>query len=267
MSIQARKEQEFTTNRDYEGNPTSQTVQYLVHDATTEEEAFATLKSIVPTYIGNLKLKTYELNEVKGGGAFTYDVNYEKSLSGNPDTPTVQEPRYSFHTSHAQAKMIRHKGEVWKSEGAKSLPGIHLTEEGYKGVDVAKANPLETLDLTVKRSKVTPDYKRTLIKMVHTVNKERFKGWEPGEVLFVGANISRYGDEDYNITFEFAISPNKKDIDLMGITIPEKKGWHYAWVIEKQKICDDKEILPVAQSAYVHKIFEESDFELLGIGT
>ncbi len=40
------------------------------------------------------------------------------------------------------------------------------------------------------------------------VNSDGFKGSRPGEVLFLGASGTQRGQEDWEITFTFAASPN-----------------------------------------------------------
>lgn len=267
MSIEIKKEQEFTTSRDYQGTPTAQTAQYLVHSVPTEAEAFELLKTTAPTYIGDLKLKTYEINEVQGGGAWTYDVNYEKSASGNPDNPTTQEPTYSFDTGSVSTKMISHLGEEWKSDGAESIDGIGWDGEKYNGVNIAKAQPTESFSYVIKRSKWTTKYKNTLVDMAFTINEKKFKGWEVNEVLFLGAKGNQTGDEDMLLTFNFSISRTKKKFKFMGIDITEKLGWLYLWAFSDKGKVKDKKLLPKATHAYIHKTYPVTDFKDLGIGT
>jgi len=86
-------------------------------------------------------------------------------------------------------------------------------------------------------------------------------------VLFCGAGGSKRGEEDWEVTFKWAASPNKTDIKIGGITVPSKEGWHYLWVRYRDK--DDqaaKELVKDPVAAYVEQVYEYSDFSQLGIG-
>ncbi len=55
---------------------------------------------------------------------------------------------------------------------------------------------------------MTGAYKSTLFFLTACVNSDGFKGFAPGEVLFLGASGTQRGQEDWEITFKFAASPN-----------------------------------------------------------
>jgi len=111
---------------------------------------------------------------------------------------------------------------------------------------------------------VTGAYKVILFHMTGRVNAFPFKGFAPGEVLFLGASGSLRGQEDWEITFRFAASPNAINLkvgDIVGIV---KKGWEYLWV--RYADAEDENVLvkqPTA--AYVEQVYEYGDFALLGI--
>ncbi len=65
---------------------------------------------------------------------------------------------------------------------------------------------------------VTPAYKATLFALTGKVNPFPFKGFAPGEVLFLGASGSQRGTEDWEIAFKFAASPNATDLKVGDIT-------------------------------------------------
>jgi hypothetical protein len=85
-------------------------------------------------------------------------------------------------------------------------------------------------------------------------------------VLFLGASGSKRGEEDWEITFRFAASPNVTDLTVGDIENIDKKGWEYLWV--RYTDAEDQNVLvqqPVA--VYVEKVYELADFGALGIGT
>jgi hypothetical protein len=113
---------------------------------------------------------------------------------------------------------------------------------------------------------ITPAYKVILFQLTGKVNAYPFKGFAPGEVLFLGASGSQRGTEDWEITFSFAASPNVTNLKVGDITGIDKKGWEYLWV--RYAEAEDADVLvkqPAA--AYVEQVYEYGNFALLGIGT
>jgi len=100
------------------------------------------------------------------------------------------------------------------------------------------------------------------------VNNASWKGFAAGEVLFLGVSGSKRGEDDWEITFRFAASPNRTNIQIGNITVASKKGWEYLWVRYADVEDGGSNTLvkqPVA--VYVEKVYEEGDFSALGIGT
>lgn len=273
MSIQIKKEQEFTTTRDKDGFPTAKTAQYLIHGAASEEVAFSLLQTTAPGYLDNLKISEYEINEVKGGGAYTYDVNYVKMSDAEyGDMTNVSAPaKYSFDTSGGTANMKQALNTRDSFSILDPPPnmnnGINWDGEQFNGVDVVAANIIEGQSLTVAEGKFTTDYKRKLAELTGTVNDADFKGWKKGEVLFLGASASDASDGYVDINFKFAISPNETNISFAGFGIAEKRGWEYAWALYEEKNEENKPILPLAIAVYVNQVYKEMDFKDLGLGT
>ena len=270
MSVQIRKEQEFTTIRDKDGIPTAKTAQYLVHGATSEEEAFSLLKSTAPGFLGNLKIHGYEIDEVKGGGAFTYDVNYVKMSDAEYGEMNgiTQTPKLSFDTSGGSTTMKQALKDKRTPEDAPDMKGgINWDGDQFNGVDIAVANIVETYSITIPSSKLTTAYKRKLSELTGTINNAPFKGWDHSEVLFMGASASGSEDGYIDIDFKFGISPIKRDFEFAGHKILSKGGWYYIWALYEDSCAENEPVLPKARAVYVCKTYEEKDFSELGIGT
>ena len=120
---------------------------------------------------------------------------------------------------------------------------------------------------TVKASKVNASYKRRVAELTGTVNAARFKGFDAGEVLFLGATGSKKGKKRkhlWEITFKFAVSPNKENLKVGDITVAQKDGWDFLWVKYEDEVSEEKKNLvkkPVA--VYVEKVYERKNFALL----
>ena len=115
---------------------------------------------------------------------------------------------------------------------------------------------------------VTGAYKLALFNATGKVNSGSFKGFAQGEVLFLGASGSKRGDDDWEISFRFAASPNATGLTVAGITGIAKKGWEYLWVNWCKEVDGATNALkPKAQGVYVQQVYELANFSTLGIGT
>ena len=82
------------------------------------------------------------------------------------------------------------------------------------------------------------------------------------------AMVVERGQEDWEITYRFAASPNVSGLVVGSITGINKKGWEYLWVRYAEVEDEDAQVLvnrPVA--AYVERVYDTGNFAALGIGT
>ncbi|RLJ02117.1 MAG: hypothetical protein DRP08_04810, partial [Candidatus Aenigmatarchaeota archaeon] len=84
---------------------------------------------------------------------------------------------------------------------------------------------------------------------------------------FQGAAGSyREGQDDWEITFKFAASPNQEDIAIGDITDITKKGWEYLWArYEDVEDSSAKALVKKPTAVYVEQVYPCSDFYELGI--
>ena len=109
-------------------------------------------------------------------------------------------------------------------------------------------------------------YKGTLFNIAGTVNNAAFKGLATGECLFTGAQGTQRDDGTWRITFQFQCLPNKSNLDVGGITVPEKFGWDFLWALYEDEVVSD-ELVRKPRAVYVERVYEAADFSALGIGT
>lgn len=117
---------------------------------------------------------------------------------------------------------------------------------------------------------VTDAYKGILYNATGCVNVNPFKGTAALETLFLGASGSQRGNNDWEIRFKFASSPNKTDLNIPGISSAiSKNGWEYLWVRYHDVFDNDdsKLMLKKPFAAYVERVYLATDFASLGIGT
>ena len=145
---------------------------------------------------------------------------------------------------------------------------IGVTHDSVEGVDITI--PVYNFSEThyIATAAVTGAYKAALFNLTGKVNDGAFRGFAIGEVLFLGASGSKRGEDDWEITFRFAASPNVTGLTIGDITGIDKKGWEYMWV--RYADAEDaaaKAIVKKPVAVYVEKVYETGDFAGLGIGT
>jgi hypothetical protein len=144
---------------------------------------------------------------------------------------------------------------------------IVVTHDNVEGVDITVPvyNFSETHYLSA--ATVTTAYRDTLFQLTGKVNNGSFRGLAAGQCLFRGASGSRRGtdsEDDWEITYKFAGSPNRTGITVGTISGIAKKGWEYMWV--RYADAEDANTLvkqPVA--VYVEEVYEDGDFDDLNI--
>jgi hypothetical protein len=104
------------------------------------------------------------------------------------------------------------------------------------------------------------------------VNNGPFKGFNPGEVLFLGATGTLRDQFWWEITFEFAASPSLTNVVINEggtdqITVAEVGGWDYLWTTSTES--EDGTAFAIAlglEAAYVDRVYDDGDLSFLGIG-
>jgi hypothetical protein len=105
---------------------------------------------------------------------------------------------------------------------------IGFDGETVNGVDIVQ--PVMNFSEThwLKPERMTSAYKKGVAKITGTMNNSTFRDYDPGEVLFLGASGTRRGDDPdalWEISYKFAVSPNRADFSVGGIAVQQKYGW------------------------------------------
>ena len=161
------------------------------------------------------------------------------------------------------------------ADKTKTIPALTLTAtadraDGVEGVDIA----VPVFNFTETHYKpdeeITGAYKGILFNLTGKVNSDTFKGFQPGEVLFLGATGSKRTqlgeDADWEITYRFAGSPNVSGLTIGPITGITKKGWEYLWVrYADQEDTAAKAIVKRPIAAYIERVYDDGSFAGLGL--
>jgi len=212
-----------------------------------------------PTYAGLVR-QSYHVAHL-GGGVWDASVRYGKKEPKEPGDSS-----FSFdtgggtqHITQSLSTVARYPGGAPDFKGA-----IGVTHDAVEGADIVV--PVYSFAEThyIPTADVTGAYKGALFSLTGRVNNAAFKGFAAGEVLFLGASGSQRGEDDWEISFRFAASPNVTGLAIGGIGGIDKKGWEYLWV--RYADVEDANILVKRPFAvYVEKVYESGDFSGLGI--
>ncbi len=105
------------------------------------------------------------------------------------------------------------------------------------------------------------------------VNSAPFRGFQAGEVLFMGASGTRRGvdvDDRWEITYKFAASPNQSGMSVGSISSIQKRGWDYLWVrYEKQEKGSgaDKVVVMYPVNVTVDQVYDYNNLAPLNLET
>jgi hypothetical protein len=240
---------------------------YIVRGTDDDLVAKAALVTASPVLYAGLVRQSLHIERV------AEDVWEGSVRYGQREPPETGGSSYQFDTGGGTQHITQSLETVGRyappSRAAPDFQGaVGVTHDNVEGVDITV--PVYNFSEThyVAAEQVTGPYKAALFFLTGKVNGAEFRGFAPGEVLFLGASGSKRSEEDWEITFRFAASPNVEDLTIGGIEGIAKKGWEYLWV----RYADDEDVVakvlvkrPIG--VYVERVYQTGDFVGLGIGT
>jgi hypothetical protein len=238
---------------------------YVVQGTTSDATVRATVESTIPAIYAGLVFQDYHIAP-QGDGVWEVSVRY-----GKTEPKDTGDSSFSFDTGGGTTHITQSLQTINKyAPAGKVAPdfkgAIGVTHDSVEGTDVTIPVYSFTETHYISIGLVTGAYKATLFGLTGRVNNGGFKGFAAGEVLFLGASGAQRGEDDWEITYRFAASPNVSGLAIGDITGINKKGWEYLWV--RYADAEDQKVLvkqPIA--VYVEKVYEDGNFAGLGIGT
>ncbi len=256
------------------GHLSSAEVPYLVFGIKEELEVLEAVRNAAPATLENLRLDSVEIDERINETTFKVRALYVIDNFDGSTEDGEPEPSFAFDTGGGSKHInqsIETKGK-FPTDAPDFAGTIEVDNDGnVNGIDITM--PVMNFSEThyFRPGKVSTAYKKRLADLTGKINEGKFKGYDPGEVLFLGASGSRRGKsskDEWEISFKFAVSPNVKNLKVGSLTIPAKEGWDYLWVRYENDVSEDEKSLikkPIA--AYVEQVYETRDFGGLGIGS
>lgn len=254
-------------------------VPYMVDGAATEAAVYNACDDIPSTYASDTKtltLKSKEISEQISAMRWRVLARYELptwSATENPD------PRWSFDTGGGTQHITQSLATVASYGPKKSSAhkgAIGWTDKGIEGTDIVV--PLFKWSEThyFDYEDVDQAYKLAVAALTGRTNNAEFRGFPTGEVLFMGASGQRQGEPQksfiipngpWEITFNFAQSPNLTGLTIGGITGIAKAGWDYIWVQYDSETDETaKKVLKTPTAVYVERVYNSGDFSTLNLG-
>ena len=274
MTMQVKRLQDGSETWNTAGNCTSAEIKYLVLDPSNKAEAVRAILDAAPQDYGGLPLKEVRFEQYGAGGEIELSAVYSAEESSF-DYSTEDEATESFdcgggtkHMTHAISQKRVYGGTDDDAGGGIGWNGKIGSEAEFSGVDVPTADMRETYTKTISRSKATSTgYKKRVASLVGKVNNSSFKGWSPGEIMFIGCSYSTpvKGASKVTVTFNFRIMPNESNAKIANINVGSKQGFEYLWARSKTVKGTDGKPKVEVQSAYKSVVCETGNFSELGI--
>jgi hypothetical protein len=214
-----------------------------------------------------------------GDKAWQVTISYEKG--GAEDGTEPLKRARSFDTTGGtqhitQACSVGSGGTLdfekrFPSSATNMSGAIGVDSNGVNGVDIVVPQLQWQESYDVPNAYVTSAWIRGVSGITGTTNSAAFRGFEAGEVLFVGCSGSQEWDDQkgrgpWSLSFRFVASKNVTGQTIGSITGIEKKGHEYLWVRYEDAVSSGT-LLKQPKAVYVSKVYKDSDFSALGIGT
>jgi hypothetical protein len=256
---------------------------YIVLGTASEIDAVNAALAVAPlAYLANSETLVRQEATPTPTGPTSWEVAIR--FGGEDERKSLEPPQpgtwhFQFDSSGGSHRVTQSLETLWRGERSQSNPAPDLlgatNYDGKKvqGVDIVVPKLEFSVTAYYAPQAVTTAFVADIARNTGKVNSDDWLGFEAGELLFLGG--SGQGDiptvagqrvKPIAITFKFAASENREDIEVGDITVPTKDGWDYLWV-RYEKTEENGQVLPVPVHAYVEKIYERFAFaQLFGFG-
>lgn len=215
-------------------------------------------------------VESYDL-EYLGDKAWKVSAKYVKSGADDDERPDPMRRTRSFDTGGGTQHITQAYAErSYGTSPPNQSKAIGVDGESVNGVDIVVPALQWTETYDVPSSYVTNGYIKTVAGLTGCVNNAGFRGFDEGEVLFLGCTgnqewDSEKGDGPWNLSYKFQASENANNLSVGSISGIVKKGHEYLWVRYEPKV-DSQVLLKTPKHVYVNEVYRTASFGGLGIG-
>ena len=136
--------------------------------------------------------------------------------------------------------------------------------DAYEGVECFSPEWRMIAKQQLLASLVTHGHRRMLQHMSKTVNSQPFRGFDPGCVLYLGADMDESFHHDrkvVDLTHQFVVEPNMVNFSIGGIPVDRKLGHEYLWLTSAKTLAG-----PIVTQVNVAPMYATTNLNLLGLG-
>lgn len=240
----------------------------LVTEAVDEADARAFIVATAASYQYGLERGNITLKEEFGGGDFKFLIDYNTPNYEN--AAALPSTSVNFDIGGGMRHMTTALTTVAKYGDTNNdfKNAINVDADfNIQGLDVPD-NCLKYSETHyfIKKS-ITAKFLTTLKTMSNTVNNKIWRGFEKGEILFIGASGS-WNEETriVGVTYNFEIRKSEPAQSIGDIECDAKYGWDYRWIFYGKKKNASGFVMAQPITIFDVRPFWFADFANLGIG-
>lgn len=249
------------------------TIPYAIFGAADETDAKATALASIPTTYNGIPRSGISGLECINATTWKVTARYaQPDSSGGSDT-AVLENTFTFETGGG-TQTVRQSFDGFSNKFVAGGPpggtwvdsAINFDGENVNGVDIVIPQYQWAETFWFDPALVTNEYRRILANRTSTVNASAFRGYDAGEVMFLGASGSKQGNGWWQITFKFARERNRTGLQIGAITGISKTGWQYMWVRYEDDVADNS-LIKKPKAVHVETLYTPYEWDSMGIGS
>lgn len=140
---------------------------------------------------------------------------------------------------------------------------INKVNGKIEGVDIIEPQWSESITRFVANSGISA-LKAAAYACTGKVNDDTWRGFAAGEALLTEVTGQKRSEGDWEVTFRFVMSPNLTGFaPAPGLSV-DKSGHEFVWVLYAETVVANQN-QSKAIAAYTERVYDEADFDTLGI--
>lgn len=232
----------------------------------------AVLAAAPTTYEGETIQNVTWTDYAFGNGDIGYDItlSYQSVRSRLPAPVGFQRWRTTIATEGKKITQSKETRNQYTNRTPIEYGGqINVTDDGPEGVEILTPTYEMVCDFVRPASDIDLFYQTQLFRMTATYNNAAFRGFDAGEVLFLGAELVQRGNrvsDPWDCTYRFRVNPNIVDATIgAGLSEPitgvDALGHDTVWVKYQREVNEtEKTAKTVPTHVFVERVYEPSDF-------
>lgn len=260
------------------GEQTSVEIPLVVTWASSEIDVAQAVLLFLTPYFSGLALSQVSVDDREGTHCWRASATYSSTRSAPISSVqgSIEDPEVSYQLGGETKHITQSLGvRVYRAAGLWSLGDsiarvIGAKKDGVEGADIL--TPVVTFSEThyFLRKNLTRSLRTTWENMFAKTNSVPFRGYDAGEVLFEGAQVTirGAGDTAVPVAFSFRRRQNKTNVVFGAVTAASIEGWELVDMRYKdEKDTDTKRTEKKPDRVHIHKVYDSGDFGALGIST